>query len=261
MMKKQYGLFIALVAMVGSVQAVVLDLTTAGSSGTINGALFQQIPGATAGTGLINSFVRVQANGTEEGFNATVRPVMTNVGTDPNFTRDIRLSEVPIVAGRYEFLLDINQTLPGALLNLDALRIFTRGTAEGGALTAASQLTDLTNALNIHQRYSLDDLIGGVNNTVTLNYALNSGSGAGDLAVYVPVSAFAGSSPSDFVYLYSRFGEGGINPGNDGFEEWSVRVVQTAGVDDAGSSLVLLGLGLVAIGLTKRLDWFGGLQT
>lgn len=234
--------------------AAVLDLTTAGSSGVINGATFVQIPGAVAGTGNIESFVRIQNNGIEEGFNATVRPVMTNVGTDPNFTRDIRLSQVPIVNGSYEFLLDINQTLPGALLDLNALRIFTRD-AVTGPLTAAAQLTDLTGALGIAQRYSLDDLVGGINNTVNLNYALNHGSGKGDLAVYIPVSMFAGDLGTDFVYLYSRFGE--TFAGNDGFEEWNVRVVTPQEtVSEGGYTVILLGLGLMALGLVKRIPRF-----
>jgi len=253
------SLFSSLV-LASSALAITYDLTTAGSSAVVNGATFQQIPGAVAGTGNIVSFVRVQGNGIEEGFNATVRPVMTNVGTDPNFTRDIRLSDVPVVNGAYEFLLDINQTLPGSLLSLDALRIFTRSVLGGGALATAASLTDLTDALNIQQRYSLDTLLGNppVNNSITLNYALNHGSGKGDLAVYVPTAFFAGSLPTDFVYLYSRFGENFV--GNDGFEEWNVRVVETAGVGDGGSTVAMLGAVLFGIGLISRREWFGSLH-
>ena len=42
--------------------ATTLDLTTEGSSGTINGALFQQTDPIPTGTGFIDSFVRMQTN-------------------------------------------------------------------------------------------------------------------------------------------------------------------------------------------------------
>jgi hypothetical protein len=52
---------------------------------------------------------------------------------------------------------------------------------------------------------------------VLLDYRLNSGSGSGDMLMYIPESVFAGGS---FVYLYSLFGE--LHPGNAGFQEWAV---------------------------------------
>jgi hypothetical protein len=238
------ALFLALPA-----QALVLDLTTAGASGTINGATFTQIPGFTAGTGLIDSFVRVQQNGGEDGFNASVRPVMTNVNTDPNFTRDIRLSALPIVNGAYQVLLDINQTAAEPFLSLDALRVFTRPSLLG-ALTTAAQLTDLTQAIGIQQRYTLD-IIGGADNTVKLDYSLNPGSGRGDMILSLPTSLFSGSSPTDFVYIYSRFGD--TFAANDGFEEWSVREATPVATPDQGSTLILLGLGLATCAFFRRL--------
>ena len=42
---------------------------------------------------------------------------------------------------------------------------------------------------------------------------------------YIPTSLFAGTSSSDFVYMYSHFG--GTYSSNDGFEEWA-RVVPEA---------------------------------
>jgi hypothetical protein len=52
-----------------------------------------------------------------------------------------------------------------------------------------------------------------------MDYSLASGSGSGDMFVYVKNSLFVGSGP--YVYLYSSFG----NPdGSDaGFEEWATR--------------------------------------
>ena len=39
-----------------------LDLTTAGASGFINGAFFQQVPDQSTGTGVIDPFVRLSTN-------------------------------------------------------------------------------------------------------------------------------------------------------------------------------------------------------
>src|SRR3954452_13267461 len=46
-----------------------VDLTFDGSSGTINGGVFQTAGVQAAGTGVFNSFVRVQNTGTEQGYN------------------------------------------------------------------------------------------------------------------------------------------------------------------------------------------------
>ena len=53
-----------------------------------------------------------------------------------------------------------------------------------------------------------------------LNYTLNSGSGSGDLWVFVKKSLFGGSK--SWVYLYSKFGD--PNGNNDGYEEWATVV-------------------------------------
>src|SRR5262245_20106842 len=79
------------------VHAISLDLTSASASGTINSAFFSNTDVASTGTGLINSFVRLQATGSEIGYNADARPVMADVNTSPLFTRDLTLGAVPIV--------------------------------------------------------------------------------------------------------------------------------------------------------------------
>jgi hypothetical protein len=82
----------------------VVDLTTLGSSGTINGAIYRQGQVSPAGTGNIQSFIRMQQTGKEFGYNTNSRPftdpVLLNGGTNSNanFTRAVPLSAVPIVA-------------------------------------------------------------------------------------------------------------------------------------------------------------------
>ncbi len=87
-------------------------------------------------------------------------------------------------------------------------------------------------------------------NEVLLNYVLNSGSGSGDMFLYVLKSAFG--SEAEFVYLYSMFGnKGGAYAENDGFEEWAVRDSQVT-VPDGGATAMLLGSVIVGIGMLRR---------
>ncbi len=232
------------------VMATSLDLT-AGGSGSLNTAFFTTTEIQPTGSGVIDPFVRISGNGTvTEGYNASARPVMPDVNTSPTFTHDIQLSNIGQVVdptgappGTYfEFLLDINQQGASPLLSLDSLILYTSATA----LTSADTLADLTSGAT--ERYNL-----GAGNEVLLNYNLNSGSGSGDLFVYVPISAFAGASIGDFLYLYSMFGaKGGAYAENDGYEEWATRTTNPVNIPDGGTTAALIGLGLVILSLVAR---------
>ena len=77
------GLFIGLVSSGGTVSAATCDLTTAGSSCTVNGAIFQQIDPQSTGTGVINSFVEIGGNtDTVSAYNTTVNNVLNNGSSD-----------------------------------------------------------------------------------------------------------------------------------------------------------------------------------
>src|SRR5437762_2108324 len=107
----------------------VLDLTTAGASGTLGGAVFQQIDSASTGTGSIDSFLRIGANtAVTQGFNSSARPVQFNEDNGANFNHDLRLARVPTVLiggiAYRQFMLDINQSNSSPLLSLDELRIY-----------------------------------------------------------------------------------------------------------------------------------------
>jgi len=238
-----------------SAMATSLDLT-AGGDGTVNGGYFITVDQQSTGTGVIQSFVRIQAIGSEEGYNADRSSgvnVMPDVNTSPSFTRDITLGMIPIVTDPggatgdyYEFLLDINQTNANALLSLDQVQIFTRDTS----LPDASTLALLTGSSD--PRWNLDLGADG-DSEVLLDYSLNSGSGSGDLFLYVPVSAFAGVNSGSFVYLYSQFGaKGGSYVSNDGFEEWAIREAGPSNPIPEPTTLVLIGMGLVGIAATRR---------
>ena len=64
----------------------------------------------------------------ERGFNTDARPLYLNQNRSPQFTRSIRLGDVPVVIvdgiAYREFLLDINQKSSSPLLSLDELRLY-----------------------------------------------------------------------------------------------------------------------------------------
>lgn len=238
-----------------------LDLRTAGSSGTINGAFFTTSDPRSTGSGVIDSFVRLANSGYQEGYNASARPVMPDVNTSPIFTHDLQISSLPVVVdpsgaapgSYYEFLLDVNQNSANPYLTLYSLRFYTNP----NALTMAATLADLTGAAGTSLRWNLDT---GSDSRIQLNYDLGTGSGSGDLYAYIPVSAFAGATSSHYLYLYSAFGSepggtGTYYATNDGYEEWAVRGTSTPpppSVPDGGNSLVLLGIGLIGVEAARR---------
>jgi hypothetical protein len=199
--------------------AATVDLTTAGASGVVGGAVFQQASPQPTGTGVIHSFLRGQAHGSgatvEQGYNTDARPLQFDEKSG-TFTHSIHLSDVPVVVvggvAYREFLLDINQNQSSPLLSLDQFKLYlgTQGNLTG--YNAASGT--LPGATPVY------DLDAGGDHWVALNSSLSSGSGSGDMFALVPDQLFTSAQGDPNVYLYSRFGD---NYGaNGGFEEWAV---------------------------------------
>ena len=239
----------ALASALPAAAVVTLDLT-AGGTGTANGTIFTTNDSQSTGTGVIQSFVRVSTNATlEQGYNTSARPLTYDENSSPTFTRDLSLSAVPIVTisgVQYrEFLLDINQTAADPYLSLDKIQIYVQGS--GGLSGAMNTSGTMTNATFTNLVWSLDT---AVDRGLLLNYALNSGSGSGDLFMYVANSLFTGGTN---VYLYSQFGATDPHGNNDGFEEWAVRSVQMLPVPEPGTyALMLAGLGAVGFMARRR---------
>jgi hypothetical protein len=203
-----------------------LDLTTHGAIGSVGDAIFRQFDAQPTGTGVINSFVRIQSTkgAVQQGYNSDHRPVQFDENTSPQFTRGLALADVPVVdigGVKYrEFLLDINQKASQPLLSLDELRLYTGNAPDLTGYNAATHQLAGLNAV-----YDL-----GSDNWIKLDARLNQGSGKGDMLAYIPDSAFTGGS---YVYLYSKFG---VNfAPNAGFEEWA-----------AGSAPLTAAIGSIA---------------
>jgi len=202
------------------------DLYLASSTCLFNGGLYSVVGPHPTGTGVIQSFLRVQQKGSEQGFNTGARPMMCDGvvcddKTDPNFTRNLLTSSVPtktINGHTYrEFFLDINEPASQGntqnFLTLDQLEIYVSNTADltthssgsGGSLTGATKVYDMES--------------GNTDNFVNLDYVLvGGGSGYGDMVVYIPDDGlFAGNQ---FVYLFSQFGCTTCSGGN-GSNAWT----------------------------------------
>ncbi len=162
------------VLVISSALAANYDLTTTGSSATVNGAIFQQY-GTGGGTGVIDSFLRVQNDGTEKGYNTNGALEFDTKGG--GFTKSIKLSAVPQVniGGTLyrEFVLDTNESGGGNIyLDLEELQVFT---AASGNLTGyVATPPGIGGGTSLIWR--LDD---GTNNTVIMRQ-FASGSGQTD---------------------------------------------------------------------------------
>jgi len=223
---------------------MTLDLTAAPPNqnspigGTIGGATFTQNFIQPTGSGVIQSFVRISTNQTlVQGYNTTANNVYNNDSSD-TFNHEITVGQVGFVTiggvSKMRFLLDINQTGTAPFHSLDEVQIFLSttpnvnngapGATQGGVIGGLGNLV-----------YQMD--AGGQNNTVLLNYNLNSGSGTGDMTLDIPATAFDpiftalglltdAQKNGAYIYLYSRLGtsstlDSGQYPNNDGYEEWT----------------------------------------
>lgn len=267
----------------GSALAEYINLTTGGyGSFTYGGAnvyLDARTSSVTVGTGVIDPFVRIQANGTEQGYNTGGGVVLDDV---PGHVTSLQLNELNtfvnptgLPAGSYyRFMLDINQSSSSPYLSLDALNIYantTNGNLTGALSTLGALVYSLGSSTNCQAFDSASCVANSIfsgtpgtalTNGAILNYALHAGSGKGeDMYFWIPTSLFSAYGSNTYLYMYSAFGYAGCllpDPpptstcftSNDGFEEWAHAQIGT--VPEPGI-LPLFGLGLVLIALFPML--------
>ncbi|BCM19021.1 SdrD B-like domain-containing protein [Mesorhizobium sp. J8] len=234
------------------VNAPTYDLTYKNTV-TINNAIFSSSDVVTgAGTGLLDPFVRIQATGSEQGYNtdsnATKEPtsqynfILDNTAKGgSNYVHSLNIADIPIQfingVGYYRFDLDINESNTASVqnLSLDALQIWQATAGDLHNYVSGAHPDQGTGVLpNATQVYNLDD---GGDKFIGLNGELQPGSGnTTDMSFLVPVSNFDPNKP--YIYLYSAFGyQLGTYQGptestpstwtsESGFEEWNRQIGQ-----------------------------------
>ena len=231
-----------------SALATTLDLTTEGSSGTINGARYFQFTDTGGGSGNIDSFVRYQ-NATPSG---SVTQGYNTDGTfqfdekSGNFTHSILKNDVPLAqlggTAYREFVFDINESnkQDESKLSLDEVQIYVSdvGDLEDPDFPFGASIATL-----------IYDMDGMMDSWVELDADLSGpGSGQLDMILLVPDALFVddfGMNPN--VYLYSLVGEQGGDLANDsGFEEWAHST--DGAIIPEPSTALLAGLGLLGLG-------------
>jgi len=249
--------------------ATVIDLTTAGATGTDGTVRYTQTVDQPTGTGFIDPFVQLQNNGTEQAYNTTANGVYDN-GSSSNFNRQIQVSPVGFIdtngstpGGQVmRFFLDLNESSgqDKPLLNLDEVQVFVSSQANQSIEPALAQGQLVPFSGNAQLVYQLD--AGGVDDTVLLNYDLNGGgSGKGDMFMDVPLDLFQTAFASGgydttaeqnnaYIYLYSRF-----SSADAGFEEWTYKAgspLTPPGQVPEPFTTVLLVIGLLGMCAVRR---------
>lgn len=223
----------------------------------------------SAGTGVLDPFLRIQANNTETGMNtdAQTPPDDTKSGI---WTHSIQVGDLQVVnkggVDYYVFSLDINEPNndPDWFLTLNELKIHTVDASAGGALaTEADVIAAAGHTLN----YDMD---GTSDQTIYMNYGVsNKGSGETDIDFYIPTSFFAGADASDYIYMVANFGLAGDTNGldsGDGFEEIHALTGTTTTSSTTSSSsttsttstapepgtIALFGMGLIGLAAARR---------
>jgi len=232
-------------SLAGLAQATVIDLGSSGSGSITNQygtALFQTNNDHPTGTGVYNPFLTVQNSPWEQGYNSSVGNFDTK--REPQWNHEIKFSDLQATTINgvqyFGFSVDVNE--PGgnkAGISLDGLSIWT------SAMTQSSTSTDANGFFN----GSLGTLRYDMGANTVLYNDQNTGSGGGDINIYIPISAFAGANANDFVYMYQRWGNADASQG--GFEETAL-IRGLAPVPEMSALFPIVGL-IVAVGSTSLL--------
>jgi hypothetical protein len=178
-------------------RATVVDLTGNNNSGTANGAEFDYTPAQPTGTGVIEPFLRLQADPTEQGYNTSGgTPFDDKAGI---WTHDIQFSDLQTTTvslngtAYFKILLDVNEPNgKTSLISLTDLSFTPR------PLAAKQQRCSVLGTL----RWSLM-----APTTAMCSRCLAHKAADRATCLLYSVSAFAGVGERDYIYLFSRFGD------------------------------------------------------
>ncbi|HEY7087214.1 MAG TPA: PEP-CTERM sorting domain-containing protein [Tepidisphaeraceae bacterium] len=221
-----------------SAAVITSDLTAPGSGVLINGADFQQSGGQPAGSGVINSFLRVQNTGVEQGYNTDEKtappgphlPFDGKAGVSLN-NGDVSVSSLAatqvtfLTTTYYAFALDIDESMggtdalgnPNSQITLDRFQLYT--SPDHHQITESFLGNGDLALTNATKRYDMDS--ASADHAILLdNATVRGGNGNFDMFVLVPTSFFAGANATDAFYLYCKFGL--ADQASSSFEEWGL---------------------------------------
>lgn len=232
-------------AMASIANAAVIDLSgDADQSVVVNGAIFQTNDQHPTGTGVYNPFLTIQNKGWEQGYNSSTGAFDTT--REPQWNHEIKFSDLQATATTingvlyFGFSVDINEP-NGAKseISLDALQIYYSSTLQ------TSTSTDGSGFFN----GSLGTLVYTLGANQIIYNDTDSGSGEGDINIYIPASFFAGAQLNDYIYMYQRWGNSDMSEG--GFEETAL-IRGLTPIPEMSTFFPIIGL-LVAVGSTHLL--------
>lgn len=198
----------------------------------------------TTGTGQIDPFLTIGQDGTESGYNTSEG--VFNTQRFPQWNHELTKADLELSRSTYfgvdyfVFAIDTNEPNGGdkITISLDSFKLYSSPNTGVQATNVDSIGTKLF-------EMNAGDFV--------FYYDANSGSGQGDFAVFVPVSAFAGVGLNDKIYMYQAWG--GNNVGSEsgasggGYEETrlgiGIRIVPEP------SALIPLA-GVLGFALTSR---------
>lgn len=230
----------------GFASAKIIDIVAEGSHDwASDGAYFEQIGPQPTGTGVFEPFVRIgpDSGGLEAGYN-TDGAVEFQTKSSIH-THSIMLGDIPVVEGKLEFILDIDESEGGdeSLLSLDVMKIYL---ADAPDITGyATNIEPTGGVYNVVKIYDLP----GSDWVKMLNRDSGPGNGTGDMRCLIPVNnleQLLQTSANKWLYLYSEFGGNGDSgcTASDGFEEWGVAPIPEP------ATVVMLALG--TLGFIRR---------
>jgi hypothetical protein len=193
------------------------DTTNAGAIVEYIGDLNQSF--GSSGTGVFDSFVRLQGSPTERGYNTDgTLEFNTKAG---KWTHAILVSEIPVISiggdPYWELWSDINESNSTPLISLNDLEVY---------FTDDPDLTGYSFGANATKVY---DFAGSI-----LINDVNQGSGRGDLRYNIPLEgtepitvpaecSYKNPACDTYFVLYSQWGTTTGYSSDGGFEEWKVK--------------------------------------
>ena len=205
---------LALALSAAAAPAAVLNLGSSGE-GYLAGAYFSTTDIQPTGTGVFQPFLTLQNSPWEQGYNSSTGNFDTQ--REPQWNHEIQLQDLRATTiggiAYYGFVVDINE--PNAKstswISLDGLKIFVSSTLQN------STSVDGNGFFN----GSLGTLVFDLGDNSVRYNDQQRGSGSGDLNIFIPVSLFDGFLPTDYIYMYQRWGN--TDWSQAGFEETALR--------------------------------------